>query len=145
LGRLLAQRFDDFGSWTSFSEIERVTREDGQIEIRFEFRRGTEQGEGHISVGPPPPTTEAARLALIRRQFGEELIARYRWSFEAAEEEVGGGQRRLTLTAQGRRTVLRIQRDLTEPDPARPGQRRIAHPPVTDLRYFGVELPPGVP
>ena len=54
---------------------------------------------------------------------------------------VGSGERQWTVQATGRRTILRIQRELREPDPAQPGHRRRAHPPVTDLTHFGEEVP----
>jgi len=50
---------------------------------------------------------------------------------------------RVVLTLHGERTIVRVERELTEPDPDHPGQRRRAHPAMTDLEFFGAEIPPG--
>lgn len=102
--------------------------------LRFEAR----------SDRPSLPTT-AARMAWLREQANiqrdMELLGMqiddFQWNFD-----FGNVRGLAAITAVGHRTVIRVQRILTEPDPTNPGQRRVAHPPLTDPRHYGVELPP---
>lgn len=47
-----------------------------------------------------------------------------------------------TLLFIGKRTMLRVERPLTEQDPTRPGKKRFAQPPATDPRHYGSAAPP---
>ena len=70
------------------------------------------------------------------------VIADYDWTFVQNDAAVGSGERQWTVQATGRRTILRIQRELREPESGAAGTaRRRAHPPVTDLTHFGEEVP----
>jgi hypothetical protein len=102
-----------------------------------------------FEAGPNPPTDEAGRLKILRARLDEELdpepaahlFEDFSWTPTITDTSLGNGQRRFSIAFKGNRQVFRFLRDLTEPDPDKPGKRRRAHPPVTDLTQFGVVKP----
>lgn len=133
----------------------RTNNPDGSKNLFFDFTNsGGERITGsHFQVGPPPPTTDAQRMAVLRQnQSAMDDLARinhtvddYTWSFPAVTPDgphPGGGGRRLwTLAGTANRTIIRVERELREPDPARAGRTRRMHPALTDLTHFGEEVP----
>lgn len=143
-----------FDNATNVHITSRTPNPDGSTTIVFEFDdpSGSHFTGASIQAGPPPPATDAARLALLRRnQSAMDDLARinhtvddYTWRFLPVADGPhpdGGGQRLWTLTGTGRRTILRVERELREPDPANPGRTRRMHPAITDLTHFGEEVP----
>jgi hypothetical protein len=69
--------------------------------------------------------------------------ADYTWRFALTDDPHpdGGGARLWVLNGTGRRTILRVERQLREPDPAHAGRTRRMHPAVTDLTHHAEEVP----
>ena len=155
LAAALAQQGGDFTGLSNVQETSRAPAAGGRTRINFSAVQNGNPFQGFFEFGPNPPlparpaTNDPAGLALLAAEptvmadlarLGN-VIADYDWSFAQNDANVGNGEREWTVEATGRRTILRIERELREPDPARPGRTRRAHPPVTDLTHFGEEVP----
>jgi len=141
------------GPVTNARITNRTTREEDGLRrthLTVSYTQGGQDFSGlEFDAGPNPPTDAAGRLQLLRaelaRELGpevaERLFADFSWRPHVDDRAIGRGQRDFSITFDGSRTIFRFSRELTEPDPTRPGQRRRAHPPLTDLTHFGVEIP----
>jgi hypothetical protein len=121
----------------------------GQVEIDVEYDVGGDTYTNSITTGPNPPRSDAERRALIEAdpetvadmdRIGH-VIADYDWNFREDDDPAANGLRVYTMEAEGSHTILRVERELREPDPARPGHTRRMHPDVTDQDHFGEEVP----
>lgn len=151
LQQLLHQIGGDFAGAQNVQITSRTPNPDGSTRIVFDH----EDADGNpiegsfLDVGPPPPANQAARVAFLGAQehIRDDLarvghtVNDYTWNIAFNDAAIGGGQRRWTLGAVGRRTILRVERELREPDPNNPGRTRRLRPAVTDLAHFGEELP----
>lgn len=147
----LVGQIEEYEGATNVVEVSRTRRADGSLDLVFNYvdADGIPHSGATIPVGPSLPTNDAERLARFRREerFGQDLarIGRtwddYTWTFTSTDEALAGGLRRLSMVGTGRRTIVRVERELRGPDSANPGQTRRLHPPVTNLTHFGEEVP----
>jgi hypothetical protein len=150
LANTLAQIGGDFAGLSNVQETGRAPAADGRTRVEFDaVQPNGNDFHGHLEMGPNPPANDAARNALVAAapavlnslaRVGH-VFADYDWGFVQNDVNVGNGERQWTLVATGRHTILRIQRELREPDPARPGHTRRLYPAVTDMTHFGEEVP----
>lgn len=118
--------------------------------LTVSYKQGGQDFSGlEIEAGPNPPSDKEGRLKIARErlkadwdpQTAARFFTEYSWTPTASDKEIGGGQRQFIITFKGSRTIYRFLRDLTEPDPDKPGKQRRAHPPITDRAHF-VEVKP---
>ena len=142
--------------WTNIQETSRTRTPNGKLTILYTaLDRGQPISDGRINLDVRPDLVGQARirdfLSSLRPDPDRDIssptvdLARaghtvndYTW---AVRDTADNGRPAVRIT--GTRTIVRIQREVTEEDPDHPGQRRRAHPPITDLTHFGAELPPG--
>lgn len=116
--------------------------DEGRTRFNVAWKEGGQDFRGFFEAGPMPPTDLAGRLALLRKDLrqelgqdtGDRLFDTFSWTPTPRDVSIGPSQRQFTISFAGSRTVRRFSRELREN-----GVR--AHPPVTDLRYFGAEIP----
>lgn len=144
-----------FDGATDVHITSRTNNPDGTKTLFFDFTNsgGNPVTGSSIPIGPPPPTTDAQRMAILRQNQGamddlariNHTIDDYTWSFPPVTPDGphpdGGGRRLWTIHGTARRTILRVERELREPDPTQPGRTRRMHPAITDLTHFGEEVP----
>ncbi len=139
---------DGYADAQNIRETGRTTRPDGTVTITFDCELGGESRHGELeNLGVPG--TDAQRLALFRntQTFQDDLAAigttidDYSWTFSTTTETTQEGEVLHLLKGVGLRTIVRVERELREPDPDHPGHTRRMHPPVTDLTHFGEEVP----
>ncbi len=151
LENLIHQIGGDFSGLHNVHETSRTANPDGSFRIEFNYvDQDGNDGEGaHIDARPAPPSTQAeleaflagyapvvSDLALI-----DHTVNDYTWTFNAQDASIGHGARRWTMSAVGRRTIVRVARELREPDPDHPGSSRRMHPEPTEAAHFGLEVP----
>ncbi|MBV9773309.1 MAG: hypothetical protein JO040_05135 [Gemmatimonadetes bacterium] len=150
LATLLRAADPQFAQAQNVHETERGAPDaDGRMRIDFEWTLNGAGRTGFIDVGPAPPANDTQRIALIEatpevaadmNRMGH-AVSDYDWTFQVGDTPAANGRRLFTLQAEGSHTVLRVERELREPDPDHPGQTRRMHPAVTDLTHFGEEVP----
>lgn len=149
LANTLAQIGGDFAGLSNVQETNREPADEGRTRVFFDAIQNGNPFNGHLDMGPNPPANDAARRVLVSAdpdvvadlaRVGH-VFADYDWGFVQNDKSTGNGGREWNLVATGRHTILRIQRELREPDPARPGRTRRLYPAVTDLAHFGEEVP----
>ncbi|MCC6166169.1 MAG: hypothetical protein IT329_02980, partial [Caldilineaceae bacterium] len=149
LANTLAQIGGDFAGLSNVQETNREPAAEGRTRVFFEAIQNGNPFNGQLDMGPNPPANDAARNALVAAEPDViadlarvgHVFADYDWGFVQNDVSTGNGGREWTLVATGRHTILRIQRELREPDPARPGHTRRLYPAVTDRTHFGEEVP----
>jgi hypothetical protein len=150
LTALVRTSIPDLAQAQRVTETGRAPAGDDRIRITFDYELGGEQFEGAtIEVGPEPPASGAERLAFLRTQpvLVNDLarvghtVDDYSWAFDLRDDANPDGTQRWKLLAHGRRTVLRVERELREPDPNQPRRTRRVHPAMTDPAHFGAEIP----
>ena len=151
LQQLLQQIGGDFAGAQNVRITDRTPNPNGSTRITFDHEdpQGNPIEGSFLNVGPLPPANQAARVAFLGEQAPiRDDLARlgynvndYTWRIAFNDAAIGGGQRRWTLGADGRRTLLRVERELRQPDPNNPARTQRLRPPVTDLTHFGEEVP----
>ena len=149
LANTLAQIGGNFAGLSNVQETGRAPADEDRTRVSFDAEKNGNPFHGHLDMGPNPPANDAERNALVAgdQEIIDDLarvgnvVADYDWTFVQNDVAVGNGERQWTLVATGRHTILRIQRELREPDPTRPGSTRRLYPAVTDLAHFGEEVP----
>lgn len=150
-----ASQFDPPLNWRDALSRTAPRRRSGEDILGDPFRQDRDRTYTFIkpyvnTAARPNLPTFADRIAWLRadpevRRDMELLnmqIDDFQWTFTfGTVRNPDDGNRYPAITAIGHRTVIRVQRVLTEPDPNHPGQRRVAHPPLTDSRHYGVEQP----
>jgi len=141
------------GTATNVKITNSATHTEGSLTrttLTVSYKQGGQDVTGtEFEAGPNPPTDEAGRLKILRPRLDEELdpepaahlFVDFSWTAHTEDKAIGNGRRKFTITFDGSRTIFRFLRDLTEPDPDKPGKQRRAHPLVTDLTYFGEAKP----
>lgn len=151
LDRLVRARFAQAHGWTDIRETSRQTGANGLITITFSYRAGRQQFQG-ATIADLLPSLGGQRdyRALLSRQ--DDLMATTRpleegsnltaddffWTLARVRNP---GAATFDYRFTGSRTMLRIQRDLVEPDPSRPGRTRRVRPDISETSQYGRELP----
>lgn len=146
----IVQALDGFADAQNIQETARMDNPDGTKTIDFDYEQHGNAMQGTVNVGAP--TSTAQRLNFFRQQPNlqadlarvELTVDDYSWQFIIdTSPDVEGPMHGLVhaLVGTGRRTILRAQRELREPDPDNPARTRRLRPPVTDLTHFGEEVP----
>ena len=152
LGQVLSRLYEDFADWQSFTETSRTaTRPDGIFTVEFRVvlsgGGGTEDRTADVQTRPLL-RNDAEILDFLGAQpravasfqrMGQDFTD-YDWTVTNTTVQIDGASAPAVLIL-GLRTIVRIQRELTEPVPGSPTTRRRAHPPVTDMTRFGEEVP----
>jgi hypothetical protein len=150
--RLVLGRVDNPRGMTHIRETSRNTGADGTITITFDYRRGNQTFTGANLPGLLPRLrNQRDYRALLSLQSnlmsatrpleeGSNLTANdFYWRLRRVRN-------RGAITSDyefiGHRTLLRVQRDLVEPDPNRPGRTRRVRPDISETSQFGREVPP---
>ncbi len=149
--RTLLQIGGQFSGVTNVQISNRSPNPDGTIQITFGHKdsRGNQINGSFLNVGPPPPANRVQQMDFLNNQ--EDLrkdltrlgytIHDYSWGIRFNDASIGNGQREWTINATGNRTIVRVERELREPDPANPGQTQRQHPQPIDLTHFGEARP----
>jgi hypothetical protein len=146
----IVQALDGFADAQNIRETARTVNPNGTTTIEFDYEQHGNAMHGMVEVGAP--TSTAQRLAFFRQQQNlQDDLARvdltmddYTWQFRIDTAPAVEGPRHglvHALVGTGRRTILRAQRELREPDPNNLARTRRLRPPVTDLTHFGEEVP----
>ena len=135
--QMLAALVDDFSQWDNSWQLSSRIDPDGTIHLEY-----TDQTYSfNIYFNPGPDHTNAARRQLLIDQIGQHLVDQYKWTFQDDTVQNADGSRNRTITAYGGQTWVITSRPITEQDPDNPGQQRRVRPDVSDLQYFGEEVP----
>ena len=84
----------------------------------------------------------SAQAELVERLTGFGLApGDLRWRLAETLFFTAESVARPAILAEGKGSVMCVQRELTEPDPDRAGQRRPVRAPATNTTYYGAEIP----
>ena len=148
--RLVRARIPESRRWSSIREASRNTGADGRISITFSYKKRNQTFTGANITGLLPRLRNQRNYrALLSLQNnltqatrpleeGSNLTANdFHWRLRRVRNRPA---RTYDYRFTGRRTVLRIQRDLVEPDPNRRGRTRHVRPispkPVSSAEKF---------
>lgn len=145
-----APQFAPLAGGGNFQETARNNNPTGTVTIDFSFTSA--QGaamNSSVEFGRPGVGNQAQRDAFLQSE--QDLVDAlaawnfvpndFHWGFVDNVQALPGGVNQDVLVATGNRRIIRVERELLEPDPANPGQQRRAQPAVTDLNYFAEEVP----
>lgn len=140
--RLLSQ-VPDSAAWVRWSvKDESVTvDESGQeittieynIKVRGDDRKLVDNTYS-LTITNPIPSKEQARKDWLAQQIGQDKVAKFSWTFRLRGPP-SGQSGDATLSCEGERKVVRIERDLKDPTGA------YAHPSREDPQHYGAYKP----
>ena len=151
LGLLVRSRIADADRWTDISETAREVDDEGAITITFDYRSGGHGFAGATLSGLlPRMRTQADYRILLSQQpdlldttrpLEENSLLTADDFFWVLRTVRNRGDSTYDFRFTGSRTLVRVQRDLVEPDPERLGCTRRVRPNLEDLRLYGREVP----
>lgn len=92
-------------------------------------------GTYELPVTNPIPSKQQARNDWLIRQIGADKASRFSWTFTLQGLPPSGMSGDVTLVCEGRRTVVRVERDLRDPGGAH------QHPSREDPAHYGAYTP----
>lgn len=85
-----------------------------------------------MTITNPIPSNERVRNDWLKMQIGDDQAARFSWTFALHGKPRSGETGAVTLVCEGKRTVVRIERDLKDPTGA------YQHPSRYDTAHYGM-------
>jgi hypothetical protein len=139
--RLLRQSVPESADWVRWSvkhESAAHVDDSGNETTTIEYDIRTKDDTGRLTsdtrsltITNPIPSSENARNKWLQVQIGADKAARFSWTFALHGKPRSGEAGDVTLACEGKRTVVRVERELKDPTGA------YQHPSREDTAHYG--------